>query len=125
MWCNAISLTIGADLDLTENDSVLSGGMKRQNLSLGLELDAFYFAQLRVGMMKNIADSISSEAKKVIYTTGAGLWFCFNLDVVVILGEGDLLGVFVQAGFKFWFLSCLYLRLFFCKKKFRNVWFLR
>ena len=117
MWCNAISLIIGADLDLTENDSVLSGGMKRQNLSVGFELDAFDFAQLR--------DGISSEAKKTIYTAGAGLWLGFNLDVAVMLGEGDSLGAFVQTGFKFLFLSYLYLRMFFCKKKFRNVWFLR
>lgn len=51
---------------------MLSGGMKRQNLSVGLELDAFDFAQLRVGMMKNIADGISGEVKKAIYTAGVG-----------------------------------------------------
>jgi hypothetical protein len=41
---NGDIITVGANLDLTENDSVLSGGMKRHNLSVVLEFDAFDFA---------------------------------------------------------------------------------
>ena len=80
---------------------MLSDGLKRQNLSLGLELYAFDFAQLRFGMIKNIANGIPDEAKKAIYTAGVGFWLGFNLDVAVMSGEGDSLGAFVQAGFKF------------------------
>ena len=94
-------VTIGTDLDLTENNSALPGGMKRQNLSVGLELNAFDFAQLRVGVMKNIADDLSSADKKPIYTAGVGFWLGFKLDVAVMSGEGDSLGAFVQTGFIF------------------------
>ena len=94
-------LTIGTDLDLIENDPVISGGIKRQNLSLGLELDVFDFVQLRLGMIKNIAGGISSADKEAIKTAGVGLWLGFNLDVAVMVGAGDSLGAFVQTGFKF------------------------
>ncbi|MDH5386926.1 MAG: conjugal transfer protein TraF [Gammaproteobacteria bacterium] len=98
-------LTIGADLDLIENDSVLSGGafsgLKRQNLSMGLEVDFFDFLQLRLGMIKNIAGELSGDDKKVITTAGIGLWLGFNLDIAVMAGAGDSLGAFVQTGFKF------------------------
>ena len=98
-------LTIGADLDLTENDSLVSSalfpGLKSKNMSVGMEVDIFDIAQLRVGMTKNIADGISTEAKKPLYTAGLGFWLGFNLDVAVIAGEGDSAGAFLQAGFKF------------------------
>lgn len=98
-------LTVGADLDLIENDSVLSGGafsgLKRQNLSVGLELDIFDLAQLRLGMIKNIAGDVSGDDKKAITTAGIGLWLGFNLDIAVMSGAGDSLGAFVQTGFKF------------------------
>lgn len=98
-------LIVGADLDLTENDSIVSSaavtGLKRQNLSLGMELNAFDYAQLRLGMIKNMADGISSDDKAAIYTVGVGLWLGFNLDVAVMSGAGDSLGAVVQTGFKF------------------------
>lgn len=98
-------LTLGMDLDLVENKPVLSGnsfnGLKRQNLSVGLEINAFDYVQLRAGMMKNIADGISDKAKRALTTFGVGLWLGFNVDVAVIFGEGDSMGAFAQAGFKF------------------------
>ncbi len=98
-------LTLGADLDLTENDSIVSSGavtgLKRQNLSLGVEFNAFDYAQLRLGMIKNIADGISSADKEAIYTAGVGLWLGFNLDLAVMSGAGESLGAVVQTGFKF------------------------
>jgi len=98
-------LTAGVDLDLIENDSMLSAGAfsgaKRQNLSVGVELNAFDFVQLRLGMIKNIASGISDGDKQTITTAGIGLWLGFNLDIAVMSGEGDSLGAFVQTGFKF------------------------
>ncbi|MDT8451295.1 MAG: conjugal transfer protein TraF [Gammaproteobacteria bacterium] len=98
-------LTLGADLDLTENDSIVSTGtvtgLKRQNLSLGMEFNAFDYAQLRLGMIKNMADGISSADKEALYTAGVGLWLGFNLDLAVMSGAGESLGAVVQTGFKF------------------------
>lgn len=98
-------LTIGADLDLLENDPVLSSaafsGLKRQNLSMGLEINALDFLQLRAGMVKNIAGGVSSGDKKTLTTLGVGLWLGFNLDIAAMFGAGDSLGGFVQAGFSF------------------------
>lgn len=98
-------ITLGADLDLIENDSIVSSGamtgLKRQNLSLGVEFNAFDYAQLRLGMMKNIASGISSADKEAIYTAGLGFWLGFNLDVAVMSGAGESLGAVVQTGFKF------------------------
>ena len=98
-------LTAGVDLDLIENDSMLKAGVftgaKRQNLSVGVEFNAFDFAQLRLGMIKNIASGISDGEKQTITTAGIGLWLGFNLDIAVMAGEGDSLGAFIQTGFKF------------------------
>lgn len=93
--------TLGADLDLIENESIASTGAKTQMLSLGAEFNAFDFAQLRVGMIKNIASGISSENKKALYTAGVGLWLGFNLDLALVSGEGNSLGAFLQTGFRF------------------------
>ena len=94
------TLTVGADLDLTDNQAAFYG-LKRRNLSVGLEVDVFDYLQLRAGMMKNLADGIPDQAKESITTVGVGLWLGFNLDVAVTSGEGDSMGAFVQAGFKF------------------------
>lgn len=94
-------ITIGADLDVTENDSVVPGGLKTKNMSVGVEIDVFDIAQARVGMMKNLADGISVEAEKVLYTASLGFSLGFNLDIAVIAGDGSSAGAFIQAGFKF------------------------
>ena len=98
-------ITIGADLDLTENASIISGGLAggllKKNMSVGVEIDIFDIVQARVGMVKNVADGISVEAQQPLYTAGIGLWLGFNLDIAAMKGEGDSAGAFVQAGFKF------------------------
>ncbi|MDH5711206.1 MAG: conjugal transfer protein TraF [Gammaproteobacteria bacterium] len=93
-------LTVGADLDLTENQ-ITFVGVKRKNLSVGIEYDLFDYLQLRAGMMKNLASDIPYQAKESITTVGLGLWLGFNLDVAVTSGGGDSIGAFAQAGFKF------------------------
>lgn len=98
-------LTVGADLDIMENDPIVTGGafsaLKTQRLSFGAELNAFDFAQLRVGVMKNIASGLPGDAGSALYTLGAGFWLGFVLDVAVVSGEGDSFGAFAQTGFRF------------------------
>ncbi len=62
------TLTLEADLDLTENETILTG-YHTQNASAGLEWDAFRFLALRGGLYQNLAeDDIGA-----IYTAGLGL----------------------------------------------------
>jgi hypothetical protein len=97
-------LTLGADIDLIENDALLTSqnfqALKSQNISLGGEFNLLDFMQLRVGVQKNIADGISDEAKENLYTAGVGFWLGFNLDVALI-SQNDSLGGFLQTGFRF------------------------
>jgi hypothetical protein len=97
-------LTLGADIDLIENDALLSSenfqALKSQNVSVGGEFNLFDFMQLRIGAQKNIADGISEQAKDTMYTAGIGFWFGFNLDAAVI-AQNDSLGAFLQTGFRF------------------------
>jgi hypothetical protein len=97
-------LTLGADVDLIENDALLTTqnfqALKSQNVSLGGEFNLFDFMQLRIGAQKNIADDISDAAKDPMYTAGIGLWLGFNLDLAVI-SRNDSLGGFLQTGFRF------------------------
>lgn len=71
------TLTIEADIDLTENKTILPG-YDTQNVSAGLEWDAFRFLALRVGAYKNLAESDIGW----VYTAGLGinLW-AVRLDV--------------------------------------------
>lgn len=98
-------LTVGVDLDIIENDPIVIGGafsgLKTQMIAFGAEFNAFDFAQLRVGVMKNIASDIPSELGDPFYTVGVGFWLGFVLDVAVVSGEGESLGAFVQTGFRF------------------------
>lgn len=97
-------LTLGADMDLIENDALLTTqnfqALKSQNVSLGGEFNAFNFMQLRIGAQKNIADGISEAAKENLYMAGVGFWFGFNLDLAVVL-QSDSMGGFLQTGFRF------------------------
>lgn len=97
-------LTLGADIDLIENDALLTSAnfqaLKSQNVSVGGEFNLFDFMQLRIGAQKNIADGISEQAKDTMYTAGVGFWFGFNLDAAVI-AQNDSLGAFLQTGFRF------------------------
>ncbi len=98
-------LTVGVDLDIVENDPIVTGaafsGLKTQMASFGAEFNAFDFAQLRIGVMKNIASDIPDDLGNPFYTVGVGFWLGFVLDVAVVTGEGDSLGAFVQTGFRF------------------------
>jgi hypothetical protein len=69
-------------------------------LSIAVEFNAFDFALLRVGMQKNTASGISEAAKNELLTAGVGFWFGFHLDVTAALAD-DVLGIFVQSGFRF------------------------
>jgi hypothetical protein len=97
-------LTLGADVDLIENDALLTSqnfqALKSQNVSVGGEFNLFDFMQLRVGAQKNIADGISDAAKEPLYTAGVGFWLGFNLDMA-LAAQSDSLGVFLQSGFRF------------------------
>lgn len=92
-------VTVGIDMDLTENDPIITtfGAQKTQLLSLGAEIDAFDIAQLRVGMQKNMASGANGDA---LLTAGVGLWLGFTLDLAVISGD-DVFGAFFQTGFRF------------------------
>jgi hypothetical protein len=97
-------LTLGADVDLIENDALLTSqafqALKSQNVSVGGEFNLFDFMQLRIGAQKNIADGISDAAKETLYTAGVGFWLGFNLDMA-LAAQSDSLGAFLQSGFRF------------------------
>jgi len=66
------NMTLAADLDLTKNDTLLSGIDSRQ-LGLGMEINLFnrpkFHIPLRVGYNKNLAESQMAD----FYTAGIGL----------------------------------------------------
>ena len=97
-------LTLGADVDLIENDALLTAqnfqALKSQNVSVGGEFNLMNFMQLRVGIQKNIAGDISDADKDPLYAAGIGFWFGFNLDLAVV-SKNDSLGGFLQTGFRF------------------------
>jgi len=97
-------LTLGADVDLIENDALLTSqnfqALKTQNVSVGGEFNLLDFMQLRVGVQKNIADGISDAAKENFYTAGIGFWLGFNLDMALV-AQSNSLGAFLQTGFRF------------------------
>ena len=97
-------LTVGVDLDIVENDPIVTSpvfsGLKSQMASFGAEFNAFDFAQLRVGKSKNIASGVTSASKDATVYAGVGFWLGFNIDLSVIK-RNESLGAFVQTGFKF------------------------
>lgn len=89
--------TIALDVDLTENDP---GGLdnKSQFAALGIEFDAFNFAQLRLGIRHNMSD-IPYDPD--ILSAGIGLSpFGINIDLSVA-GNQDDVGAALQLGFRF------------------------
>jgi len=89
--------TIALDVDLTENDP---GGFDTatQYAALGIEFDAFGFAQMRLGMRHNMSDT-PYEADTL--SAGIGLSpFGIHLDVSVA-GNDDEVGAALQLGFSF------------------------
>lgn len=78
-------LSIAADMDVTKNETVMKG-MDSQNIGGGLELHSYY-AALRLGMYKNIAET----GGKALVTAGLGLgprWFRLDIDGAASTGTG-------------------------------------
>lgn len=86
--------TLAADLDLTENQSVDFEGKSRY-LSLGAELDAWRWAQLRLGLRKNLNGGLAMAA------LGVGLSpFGLHVDLAMAANQ-DMFMVGAQTGFRF------------------------
>jgi hypothetical protein len=78
-------LSIAADMDVTKNETILPD-VYSQNVGGGLELH-WYLAALRLGILKNIAESGS----KPVITAGIGLgprWFRLDIDAAVATDTG-------------------------------------
>lgn len=89
------AVTFATDIDLMENDPAGFDG-PTQYLALGAELNAWNFAQLRLGYRHNISDTDTSTA-----ALGLGLSpFGVHLDLAV-MGNGDEVGAGAQLGFRF------------------------
>ena len=97
--------TIGADMDLIESDPVITNAgfqtKANQMASLGLELNAWDWIQLRFGVQKNLADNAFVVNEDALLTAGVGFWIGVNVDVAVITDGDSVGGVFAQTGFKF------------------------
>ena len=70
----------GGDLDLTENETVLSGlDYKSRHLGGGLELHALSWLKLRAGVYKNIADNEIGPVATAGLTFGTP-WVLLEVD---------------------------------------------
>jgi hypothetical protein len=73
-------LTFAADLDLTENESILSGlEFKNRQLGGGVELSPLSWFKLRAGMYKNLADSSLGNVATAGLTFGIP-WVLLEVD---------------------------------------------
>jgi len=97
------TLTLAADLDLTEND-VLFSSYNSRNFHLGAEWDIWRFLALRVGAYKNLAEDDIGW----VYTAGLGLnLWAVRLDVSGAMADdmedfdGDEVPVEGRAAFEF------------------------
>ena len=68
--------------------------------SIGAEIDAWDFAQVRVGLQKNMASGLSAASEDPVITAGLGFWVGINIDVAVISANNSVGGI-IQTGFKF------------------------
>ncbi|MCF6282960.1 MAG: conjugal transfer protein TraF [Candidatus Polarisedimenticolaceae bacterium] len=88
-------MTAAADLDVTKNDPV-SFERETQFASVGIELNAFDWAQVRAGYRTNLAESGGNVA-----SVGLGLSpFGVHFDVALAASE-DEVGASAQFGFRF------------------------
>ena len=88
--------TVAIDVDLTENEGLGLAGDKSQYVALGIELDAFDFAQLRFGYR---ADTVNSDRDVV----SAGIGFSplgIHIDIAGAFND-DEVGASFQLGFRF------------------------
>jgi len=75
-------VTLAADFDVTENDTIISNNYKSQNIAGGVEVDLLRFLQLRGGVYKNL----SEEDIGIVYTAGAGLnFYLLQIDLAAAL----------------------------------------
>jgi len=87
--------TVALDVDLTENEPV-DFGNKSRFVSLGAELNAFDWAQVRLGYRADTVDSGRNVA-----SVGVGLSpFGIHVDVAAAKGANEL-GASAQLGFRF------------------------
>lgn len=80
------SLILAADIDLTENETTISGTSTSRIVSAGVEGNLFNFLQLRGGIYKNIANDDIGP----VYTAGFGinLW-AVNIDLGAAMSSGS------------------------------------
>lgn len=89
------AVTVASDIDLLENDPAGFDGAT-QYVALGAEVNAWDFAQLRMGYRYNISDSDTSTV-----AVGLGLSpFGVHLDLAA-MGNKDEVGAGMQLGFRF------------------------
>lgn len=62
-------ITFAADLDITENSTLISTNYQSQNVAGGMEIDLWKFLKLRGGIYKNLSENDIG----VVYTAGLGL----------------------------------------------------
>jgi len=95
-------LTVAADMDLTEIDPIKVAGIPIEDpskmLSVGVELNALDFMQIRAGYQTNMASGATAPD---VLSAGIGFWLGFHLDVAVTAAEDSSFGAFVQTGFRF------------------------
>lgn len=94
--------TIAVDLDLTENKAF---GFEddTQFLSIGGEIDALDFMQVRAGIRQNLADSNGREGvhEDTLFTAGLGFSpFGVHFDITGVFADGDV-GAAAELGFTF------------------------
>lgn len=91
-------LLVAADVDLNERQFFSESDYKTQFARVGLELDAWRWAQLRVGYSHSMTDSAED-----MLTGGLGLspFGAVGLDVAIQYGEDDHYGIGAQLAFMF------------------------
>jgi hypothetical protein len=88
--------TVAVDIDVTENEALDGVGDKSRYVAIGAELNAFDWAQIRLGYR---ADTVNSDRNVV--SAGIGISpFGVHLDLAVA-GNGDEVGAALQLGFRF------------------------
>ncbi len=88
--------TVAVDVDLTENEGLGLAGDKSQYVALGIELDAFDFAQLRFGYR---ADTVNSD--RDVVSAGIGISpLGIHIDIAGAFND-DEVGASFQLGFRF------------------------
>jgi hypothetical protein len=71
-------VTLAMDLDLTENDTTVSGDYKSRDIAAGVEASVFKIVQLRAGVYTNLSESDVGP----VFTAGLGLnLWVVNLDI--------------------------------------------